>query len=254
MITVNGVLIEPTVFPDGTSQVWKLPDSFIKDIRTPIIEWTYSNDAEFFSIAQLKLLFDSVGRVPELFINYLPYGRQDKDVSNTSTFGLHAFAELLNTLRFRRVVILDPHSFKYQMIYNSETYYPTDKVEDLHRDLKIDMVVYGDTGAQHKYTNLYKFPSVSARKRRNESDGNIVSTVFDKVDAEKLKGKRVLIIDDICDGGATFTGIAKLLQEAGSSYIALFVTYGLFTKGTQILHASGIDDIYFSHRIGKIIK
>ena len=252
MITVNGVRIEPTVFPDGTSQVWKLPNSFVTDIRTPVIDWTYSNDAEIFSIAQLKLLFDSVRRTPELFINYLPYGRQDKSISNSGTFGLHAFAKLLNTLEFRRVVILDPHSDEYKLINNAEAHYPTDTVEDLHRDLKIDMVVYPDTGALRKYSSLYEFPSISARKKRNESNGDILSTVFDEVDVEKLKGKRVLIVDDICDGGATFIGISKLLQEAESSFIALFVTYGLFTKGTQILHDSGIEEIHVSHGIGKM--
>ena len=53
MIKLNGVEIKPTIFPDGTSQVWKI-DDISTDVQ--VIEWEYENDAEIFHICQLAEL------------------------------------------------------------------------------------------------------------------------------------------------------------------------------------------------------
>ena len=45
-----------------------------------------------------------------------------------------------------------------------------------------------------------------------------------------------IIIDDICDGGATFVNIAKELKQLNpSAALHLVVTHGLFTKGFDVL-------------------
>ena len=64
--------------------------------------------------------------------------------------------------------------------------------------------------------------------------------------------KRVLIVDDICDGGATFTSLAKVLKNAGAVYIGLHVTHGIFSKGIQVLLEAGVDKVSFTHRQGEI--
>ena len=51
---------------------------------------------------------------------------------------------------------------------------------------------------------------------------------------ELVKGKKCLIVDDICDGGGTFVGSAKLLIEAGADRVDLYVTHGIFSKGIPI--------------------
>jgi ribose-phosphate pyrophosphokinase len=43
----------------------------------------------------------------------------------------------------------------------------------------------------------------------------------------------VLIVDDICDGGGTFIGIAKALPKDVKKY--LYVTHGIFSKGLREL-------------------
>jgi ribose-phosphate pyrophosphokinase len=52
---------------------------------------------------------------------------------------------------------------------------------------------------------------------------------------------RCLIVDDICDGGATFVALARKLREAGAIEVSLFVTHGIFSKGKDL---EGIDNIY----------
>lgn len=56
-----------------------------------------------------------------------------------------------------------------------------------------------------------------------------------------VAGKHCLIVDDICDGGGTFTGIAKVLREAGALSVRLCVTHGILSKGLPL---EGVDEIF----------
>jgi ribose-phosphate pyrophosphokinase len=177
-----------------------------------------------------------------LTIYYLPYARQDKDVDNEATFGLHTFAKLLNSLNFNQVGILDPHSkIALDLINNSEAMYPGGDIAAIFSDKRIDYVCYPDAGAKEKYENKYHLPSVYANKLRDPLTGDILELELIGLDEP---GKRVLIVDDICDGGATFVRLAKALKEKGASYVGLYVSYALMTKGDELLHNAGIEDIY----------
>ena len=49
---------------------------------------------------------------------------------------------------------------------------------------------------------------------------------------DEYKGKDFIIIDDICDGGATFINIAKWFKDRTmQNKIYLIVTHGIFSKG-----------------------
>ena len=104
MITLNGHVITPTIFPDGTSQVWKIDDSlfttltkesgFMKIITSFDIIWVFESEAELFHIAQLRDLLDSTAGKKvnvNLHMPFLPYGRQDKVIDNDNTFAKHTF-------------------------------------------------------------------------------------------------------------------------------------------------------------------
>ena len=56
-----------------------------------------------------------------------------------------------------------------------------------------------------------------------------------------LSNRRILIVDDICDGGATFVGLAKELRAAGAKKVYLYVTHGIFSKGLPL---EGIDKVF----------
>lgn len=45
------------------------------------------------------------------------------------------------------------------------------------------------------------------------------------VGADKVAGSTVLIVDDICSRGGTFTHTAKALKDAGADEIYLYVTH-----------------------------
>jgi ribose-phosphate pyrophosphokinase len=76
---------------------------------------------------------------------------------------------------------------------------------------------------------------VQCLKTRDTKTGALSG--FSIADPLIVKGRNVVIIDDICDGGGTFIGLAQVLLEAGAQSLRLGVTHGLFTKGLAPLHA-----------------
>lgn len=247
MIYLNGTPVPTTRFPDNTSQVWKIPENQFYVNPTAKVRWDYSHEAEFLELAQLKALLDADERPATLEITYLPYGRQDKEVSNQATFGLLTFAKLLNSLNFNKVVIHDPHSsVALDLIENSKAVYPEDLIcEMIHVGL-FDIACYPDKGARTKYSEVYKDliggAHVYGEKVRDQLTGNI--TKYDLVGGERVKGKKVMIIDDICDGGMTFKILAKDLLEAGATEVNLLVTHGIFSKGVRTLKEAGISRVF----------
>jgi ribose-phosphate pyrophosphokinase len=241
LIYLNGTLVNTTMFPDNTSQVWKIHDPG----RAADIKWVYSHEGEFMQLVQLKYLIDTFRIPSSLELPYLPYGRQDKEVSNDATFALWAFAMQLNELMFHDVRICDPHSEKaLDWINNARAYYPH---EGFHLALTVCdpvAVCYPDAGAQDKYASIYKHDrgSMWADKSRDQSTGDI--TAMKLYGAKYAHRENVLIVDDICDGGATFVRLAKLLYGVGATGVDLFVTHGLFTKGLRPLRDAGIGRIF----------
>ena len=75
-------------------------------------------------------------------------------------------------------------------------------------------------------------PIIRADKIRDTMTGALSGF---EVYADDLTGKDVVILDDLCDGGGTFIGLAKKLREKGAAKITLYVTHGMFTKGVKDL-------------------
>lgn len=240
MIYVNDILITPTLFPDNTSQIWKLPEYLLNE-KSLYVKWTYDSEGEFLQLAQLKALLDLSADNIMLSIDYLPYARQDKYISNNTTFALAPFAKLLNSLEFNEIIISDPHSLiAIGMIKNSESYYPDTQLINTFENTKSNVVCYPDKGAVNKYTKIYQFEHIYGEKVRDQSTGSILSYKL----MGNPKDQNVLIVDDICDGGMTFQLLAKDLILAGATEVNLFVTHGIFSKGLRVLKEAGIKRVF----------
>jgi len=242
MIKLNGNPINITMFPDKTSQVWKLPEEILNETNFANVTWEFEHEGEFMHLAQLKRLLDRYGFTTDLTMSYLPYARKDKGVSNSATFALYPFAKLLNTLKFNRVTLRDPHSdVAESLIDNSSVEYPTKIINQIFLETKSDIMCFPDKGANEKYRPLFSsIRALYGEKQRNPSTGWI--------EGYKLigdpKDKSVLIVDDICDGGATFILLTRQLKEAGVTNTCLYITHGIFSRGLRTLKDSGIDRIF----------
>ena len=246
MIKLNDITINVTMFPDNTSQVWKLPEELLKGPSARII-WEYHHEGELMQLAQLKELLDATGnfRFISLYMPYLPYGRQDKYVNNESTFALRTFATLINSLNFREVSSLDPHSdVAIDLINSFRPINPDMEIDAVIDEIKPHLLAFPDAGATQRYRQMTpsSIPAIIGNKVRDQKTGWITDYSINHIN--KVPNSRVLVIDDICDGGMTFKLLAKKLFELGASEVNLYVTHGIFSKGLPTLRAAGINRIF----------
>ena len=167
-----------------------------------------------------------------LTLNYVPYARQDRVCNEGESLSVSVMAKLINSCGFARVKIADPHSdVTPALINNVEILESYDIIKN--KDLSQYYIVAPDAGAYKKACKWAQKKNalgvITANKVRDVRTGKIESV---KVDTD-VKGLKLFVVDDICDGGRTFIELAKCLNGAKS--LELFVTHGIFSKGTKVL-------------------
>lgn len=236
MIKVNGQTIDYTTFPDGTVQVWKLKD--IPPGPAHVL-WKYQNLTEFFVLNQIFDLF----MVTELTIHYLPFARQDKKVSNNQCFGLTSFNRLLNavpTLNFKpKLRIYAAHSGDTEELHSQLSNWNVENITYAPWDdsgVGYDAEVWiGADSSVHKHFELDPLddliPYDHFCKLRDPKTGVIYKTLNPELKGISLKGKKVLVLDDIVDGGATLEIVAKELRKYEPAELRLRVLYAVGRTG-----------------------
>lgn len=128
------------------------------------------------------------------------------------------------------ITVLDPHSSVPNFVEIQQPNILFPNVEP----------IFPDEGALKRYARtVYSHqdskPFLYAEKRRGDG-GNIISYELVDILGHFDPNKDYVVFDDICDGGATFIHLAKLLRGKGHmGKLYLQVTHGLFTKGKDIL-------------------
>lgn len=248
MIKIGEYKIEATIFPDGTSQVWKLDENLVKHIEeVDSIEvfWKFDSESELFHICQLSQLIREINPTIWIVLNmpFMPYARQDKVVSNDLSFSLNTFLKIVRQF-IDNVRVYDVHSNSLLKGYfpNYIEDLPTEIIKKNLSDGNIDLICYPDRGAKDRYSGTIDFNYCVLNKVRDQSTGNITGIEILK-NKESIYGSNVLIVDDICDGGRTFIEASKLLYQNGAKCVDLFVSHGIFSKGLEVLKESGIQKI-----------
>lgn len=202
-------------------------------------------------VMEMLLLHEALSaRYPKanknVFIPYMPYARQDRRCAEGDAFSLPLFAKTI--LRgmldgYTKFSTLDMHSSAGEGILKTflgvdVTCYDSTSIIAFNTGL-LDYINHGfliapDKGAEGKVKSLARsllHPEdrvAFGKKLRDPETGNLSG--FD-VDRGDFGGKDVVIVDDICDGGGTFIGLANALRERNCGKISLYVTHGIFSKG-----------------------
>lgn len=236
MITVNGIEINPTFFPDNTRQVWNLPDKLFQSPTVWQLVWRYENDGELLTLCQLLTLINNVRSGASIYIDcpYLPFGRQDHRVVNNNTFGLYTFAYIINGFSYTRFRSFDVHSdVAKNNISGFENVQPTSIINRV-RDINYDYICFPDHGARNRYENMFQSRNLlHATKDRDPQSGHIKKIEFEQMPD---MGKRILVMDDICDGGATFLTVGETLRDTEPERLDLYVSHGIFSRGCEALY------------------
>ncbi|MGB4811764.1 MAG: hypothetical protein WBP13_04695 [Methylophilaceae bacterium] len=265
MITISqnarAQIVKPTIFPDGTSQIWQLALADFEASPVNII-WHFEQEAELVWVNQLISLLNAINiEIAELFIPYLPYARQDKAISNESTFAKQVFLNMLFTNKVNKISTLDVHS--HDDVVSS--YSPAVYIAQAIATFKPTVLVFPDASAYKRYAQVLDtslFAVIVLDKVRNQATGQISALTLDttnttaslieaSVDLSILQSYQMLIIDDICDGGATFINAALYLHTHYQCQVALYVTHGIFSKGFEKMISAGISAFFTTQSLIK---
>lgn len=200
----------------------------------------------------IQSLIERGVRPPELVFPCMFGQRQDRsNPTGDVLFTIKFVAKLINSLNLPRVIVLDPHSEATPAAIDRCEVYHVDDIWLHHFDVdpgNYRAVIAPDAGASKRagrIADLLHLPLKQAKKKRDVATGKLqgfecedLSDLFKdnegEVDSEDVP--HVLVVDDLCDGGGTFIGLGEVLDERGVD-ADLFVTHGLFTKGTRDIGA-----------------
>ena len=124
-------------------------------------------------------------------------------------------------------------------------------------DLPVDkdhlMVVSPDEGAMHRavyFSNVLGVNMGMFYKRRDYSTvvGGKNPIVAHEFLGDDIKGKNVIIVDDMISSGESMLDVAKQLKERGAGRVFVCTTFGLFTEGFD-----KFDDYYENGYIDRVI-
>jgi ribose-phosphate pyrophosphokinase len=170
-----------------------------------------------------------------LFIPYFPGARQDRREKGRA-FTAKVYAKMIQTMGFDKILCADVHSdvvpalldvvnIPQHVILSQCLPYAWHNITGL---------ISPDAGANkkiHKLAELWKLPVTECRKTRDPSNGQLSGFA---VNSPLPNDGIQLVVDDICDGGGTFLGLADALQLPKEK-LYLWVTHGIFSKGLASL-------------------
>lgn len=250
MIRLNGNVYHAEHFPDGT-QLLKVDESVWEDGKVECI-WQYEKEEELVTIFFLTKHLQEKGAEVSLIMPYIPNARMDRVKKDSEVFTLKYFAQLINSLNFTKVRVLDPHSnvstaLIDRLVNDSPKAYIA-KVMDRIKEQVGDFVLYfPDEGASKRYSELFQCPYCYGMKKRNWEDGTILG--IDVVDnGIDLKGKHILMVDDIIAYGGSLYYSAKRLKELGVGKLFAYATHVeksvLHPEKGKLLQSGLVEQIY----------
>ncbi len=229
-------------FPDGEPHI-VLDDIDRKNVVNVICRIANPND--LFIVMQVGDILNRQGVLFSLTITYLMSMRMDRVISFNESFSLKVVANMINSIHAIVVDILEPHStMSLDLIENS-------RCNSFNITLiSEDVICFPDKGAAKRYERDIIHPSFKktilyCSKERDISTGKLKG--FKIENPEAYHGGSICVVDDLCDGGGTFAGIAKELRQlAPDVELNIRVMHMVNPKGISTL-SEHYDKVTFSN-------
>lgn len=194
----------------------------------------------------------------EVFFLYFPYGMQDKIFETGECNMAESIVKML-TVHYdvKKIYVLDPHfegspwTKKYPLVVVKSH----DQINaELKRDNIIDALkIAPDLGSQSRL-DISGF----SKKRNNSFD---VELSTDTELKDSVKGKTIIVWDDLIETGGTMVKTAKTLKEMGAKDVIAVSTHGVLESGIKKISESysklyltnSIDTPYANIDVSKLV-
>ncbi len=240
-------------FSDG-----EFESSFEETVRGAEVFLIQSTHPPSDNLMELLLMIDAAKRASaKTIVAVMPYfgfARQDKKGKPRVPIGAKLVANLLTAAGVDRIMTIDLHAQQIQgffevpvdHLFASELF-----IEDI-KSLKLPNLVVaspdmGGSKRANTYANFLHSGLVVCYKDRKEA--NKVGRMLLIGD---VKGKDVVIIDDMVDTAGTLTKAADLMIEEGANSVRAYCTHGVLSRNAyENLDKSEIEELVITNTIPK---
>ncbi|MCK7559775.1 ribose-phosphate pyrophosphokinase [Chitinophaga sedimenti] len=232
-------------FSDGEFQ-----PVFLESIRGDYVFLVQSTNAPTDNLMELLMMIDAAKRASAGYITavipYFGFARQDRKDKPRVAIGSKLVANLLTTAGANRVITMDLHAPQIQGFFDIPVDHPDSSAIFIPyiENLKLENLTFAspDVGSTNRvrevasYFNAEMVICDKHRKRANEIASMVV--------IGDVKGKDIVLIDDIVDTAGTLTKSAGLLMEKGARSVRAFCTHPVLSgKAYENIQNSVLDEL-----------
>lgn len=240
-----------TKFSDGEFAV-----SYEQSIRGQnvfLVQSTYPNSD---NLMELLLMIDAAKRASArhiiAVIPYFGWARQDRKDKPRVSIGAKLVADLLSCAGIDRLITMDLHADQIQGFFNVpvDHLYASGVMLPYLQSLKLDQLVIAspDVGGSKRANTYAKYlgcPLVLCNKTRARANEVESMQIIGDV-----KGKNVVLIDDMIDTAGTITVAADVMKNAGAISVRALASHAVMSgPATERVQASSIEEIVFTDSI-----
>ena len=233
-------------FPD--KETWVKINDNIRGRDVYIIQPTSPPANEH--LMELLIMIDAARRASAPRITavmpFFGYARQDRKDQPRVPITAKLVANLLTAAGATRVITMDMHAQQVQgffdipvdHLYAAPVLYRYFQQKDL-TDLVCVSPDIGGVKMVNAYAHMFHAPlAIVAKKRTSASDVEILNVVGD------VKGKNVLMVDDLTETAGTLTRAAEVLRKKGAKKIYAAVSHAILdSRAIERLRKSRIDEL-----------
>ena len=238
-------------FADGEFSV--AYEESIRGSHVFLIQSTFPNSD---NLMELLLMIDAAKRASAksivAVIPYFGWARQDRKDTPRVAIGAKLVADLLGVAGINRLITMDLHADQIQGFFDVpvDHLYASSVFVDEVKKLNLPNLVFaapdvGGTKRVNTYAKHLNVPMVICYKIREKA--NEVSEM--KVIGD-VKGKNVILVDDIVDTAGTITKAADLMMAGGAASVRAIASHAVMSDPASFtIDQSGLSEIIFTDSI-----
>jgi ribose-phosphate pyrophosphokinase len=250
-----------TSFPDG--DIYLKYNTNVKGKEVVIVQsFQPLSDASLFHIIFAAQAAKNLGAKKVILVSpYLAYMRQDKSFHPGEAVSSKIMAKLLNTC-VDKLITIDPHIHRYKSLKDIFTI-PTKNLtankliaKYVHKTFKNDVIIGPDWESYQWAEEIAKDIHVDCTvlEKKRFSSRKVEVKMINPI---PIKGKNVVIVDDIISTGHTISEAAKQAKKLGAKSIIAIGVHGLFVENAlEKMRKAGVNKVVttncIEHKTNKI--
>jgi ribose-phosphate pyrophosphokinase len=209
------------------------------------------------NLVELLIMLDALRRASAnritVVVPYFGYARQDRKDQPRVPITAKLVANILDGAGANRVLTLDLHAGQIQGFFDIplDHLYSIDVFLDYFKKIKVRnglVIACPDVGGikmARAYAKRFHAGLAIVDKRRNSPDSTEVMHILGEV-----KGKNVILVDDMIATGSSLVEAARAIKKAGANKIFAAITHGVLSgNAVEKVNKSNIDSLMITDSI-----